>query len=70
MNNIATPTGCVAATTIAMAGPATFQNARPMEEIMHQGIDGDHRFANVKPGGTVSRSAKEEGGQAHLKDLI
>jgi hypothetical protein len=55
---------------VAVAGAEPVQNAGPVQEIVHQGVDRDHVGAEFDPPVPVLRCAEKEHRQGHGEDLV
>ena len=69
-NNVAATARPVAARAISMVRTKPAQDTGPVQEIVHQGVDGDHAAADLAPDGTAARRRQEDAGQSHRKDLV
>ena len=67
-NDVGTAVGLIAAKAVWMTGPEPLQDARPVQEIVHQGVDGNHVSASHGPARVLA--AEEQTGQRHRQDLV
>lgn len=69
LDQITTPPGCSAAKSKRVYGIEARQGARPVQEVMDQGIDGDHPSAGHYPALAVGVGTDEQVGQDHRPKL-
>jgi hypothetical protein len=69
-DNLGTATPSIAGGTIPMINAAGFQDAGAVQEIVNQGVDGDHGLSGLEPNGPVVARAYQQAGQRHRQDLV
>src|SRR6516165_10017979 len=65
-NDVGAAVRLVAAKAVWMTGPEPLQDAGPVQEIVHQGIDGNHVCTSLGPEGLWA--GEEQTGQRHRQD--
>jgi hypothetical protein len=70
VDDVSAAAGPVAGEAVGMVGPEPVQNASPVQEIVDQGIDGDHAAADLKPAAPAAWGAEEQDGPGHHQHLV
>jgi hypothetical protein len=60
----------VAGEAVAVVGSEPAQDSGPVQEIVDQGVDGDHAAADLAPAAPAAWGAEEQDGQGHHQDLV
>jgi hypothetical protein len=60
----------VADWTVPMAGIEAVQDAGPVQEIVHQGVDHDHAAAHFGPALAAAPGAQQQAGKGHAQHLV
>ena len=60
----------VAREAIGVVGSEPVQDSGPVQEIVHEGIDGNHAAADLDPVLATVRSSEQELGQGHHQHLV
>jgi hypothetical protein len=69
-NDAGTAARPVAGHAIGVVGIEPVEDPGPNQEIMHQGVDGDHAGANLDPDRQILRRGEQKAGQGHGQDLV
>jgi hypothetical protein len=69
-NNVSAAAWPVAARPIEMVGVEPSQDPGALQKVVHQGVDGDHRGADLPPGLVTPRRRQQDAGQGHGQHLV
>ena len=69
-NNVGAAAWPVARNAIEMVGAEPGQDPGAVQEIVHQGVNGDHGGADFAPGLVTPRGRQQDAGQGHGQHLV